>query len=344
MIVKSMSIKKLFRVFAIVSVLCVLIIKMYMNLDQKFLSKAEESTLSYSRSVDSFGNTRANIYVFDNSIYFLENRVGANKALIIKRIKDNHVESVAELPAEVDSDYFFIVNDSTGIVQSNSKIYLFDIRNKKISYLTDGKGVAVNKDYLYYLRKDTLCVMDVFQGNSQDLFAYDEVLASYYDSVIFEYNGNRYIWSITQPEKISSIPYVEINWPVADLWIEEYLYTNDKVFRITKNALDVYTYKTGEVQRIFALNEHDAGGIVVMAVCVSGNDIFISRQCTDIKFWPQIDSKINGTFKYTLDAKTLVKIDQKAYLPIIQFDAKHLYGINHYSLINLDKLVQIQID
>jgi len=71
--------------------------------------------------------------------------------------------------------------------------------------------------------------------------------------------------------------------------------------------------------------------------------LYVSIQRTDIKNWPIKDKDINGIHRYDFGTEEWTKVSSKTYGTIMQFDAKNLYGINEYGLMNFGDVERIPL-
>ncbi len=300
------------------------------------LYTADTLSFSYSRNVTSFSSPQR-FYVRDNVLYFVENQ---GEKAVIRYVKKNWIHTFTEMPANYKR--FIVVDDETVIVQIKDTLYLLDVVDGDLTKLWQGSCVGYEGDRIYYTDSTALYARKMVESEPQKVISFDELLASYADGIVYSNEEGIYQLYYAKPNTPQMITAGAIPWTEdKTTWLLgfTYLYTSDYALRIGSHTLDMYVYDTGEIQRIY---ETDADNMVIMAVAASENELYVSRQWVDMKFWLLENQDINGTYKYDILKKAWTKITNKTYSVIGRFDEQYLYGIDLFRI--LGGIKQINVD
>lgn len=322
----------------ILLVVCTLLVVCYFQ--SHYLNTGDTLSLSYSYNTTLFPSAQSSqqFYVLDNVLYFVENR--GDKA-VIRYVKKNWIRTFAEMPANYKR--FIVVDGKTVIVEIKNVIYSLDVSSGDLTKLWKGSCVGYHLKDVYFTDGSALYIRKITEDEPRKVTAFDEVLASYADGMVYKNSMGIYRLMYENPNEPQLITEGTILWPEvpknAGLLDVAYLYTSEYALRIGSNTLDMYVYDTGEIQRIY---ETDAGNMVIMAVAASENELYVSRQWVDMKFWLLENQDINGTYKYDILKKAWTKITNKTYSVIGRFDEQYLYGIDLFRI--LGGIKQINVD
>ncbi len=301
-----------------------------------FLYTEDTLALTYSRSTSTF-SSKERFYVRDNLLYYAEDR---GEKTVVRYVKNNVVHTFAEIPPNYE--HFIILDDGTLIVQIRDTLYSLDTENKYPVELWPGSCVGSFENQVYFIHNTTLYTAEITESEPRKVVLFDELLGSYNDGIV--YRSGECIYQLLYEQ--SNIPLLvtsgEIPWS-KDItsWALDvaYLYTSEYALRIGSHSLDMYIYKTGELQRIY---EADVDNMIIMAVVAGKKELYVSRQLVDLKFYPLKDNKINGTYKYDIQAKSWTKISSEVCSMLVQFDKQSLYGCDSYGVY--DKIKRLEVD
>lgn len=290
---------------------------------------ADTISLTYSRSVSSFPSVaKGNFYVRDNVLYFAEDHGDSS---IIRYVKNNRIHTFAKLPKKCER--FIVLDDKSLIVQIKSSLYLINTSDGKLIELWQGNCVGCYGNLVYFTDSTTLYEAEIGVREPQAVALFEELLASYHDGIVYRNSEGIYQLLFEQVNEPQLLITGDILWPNdKSVWLigYEYLYTHNYALRISSYALDMYTYKTGEVCRIY---EVPTNNMVLMSITARDDELYVSRQYTDLKFWKLENEEINGTYKYCILEDKWTKITNKTYSVIEQFDEQYLYGMRANSLL-----------
>ncbi len=319
------------------SILAVLFI---LQLVQRFtFITASEMEFSYSRSINSWGETWRRCFVYGDTLYYMNDTNALNDIRTIKYSAKGVVHNLIKL--SYPDEKFLIIDEKNVIVREEGTIYLLHTAKNSRVKLCVGEIIGFCNNRLYHVNNATLFEMDIIQRIEKPIVVFDTLLAAYYDGIIYEKDGAIYSFLLDTPLTPLLLTSKKIEWSDAGGWHEEFLYTADRIIRITTESIDVYSLNTGNIERIFS-PELDRG-ILQMAATIHGDILYVSIQRTDIKNWPIKDKDINGIYRYDFGTEEWTKVSSKTYGTIMQFDAKNLYGINEYGLMNVGDVERIPL-
>ena len=239
------------------------------------------------------------------------------------------------------SEQFIICDENTAIICEKGAIYLQKNTENGKMKLCDGEILGFYNRHLYYTNKTVLYEINIDTKVKKTITIWDTLLASYYDGIIYKKDGCTYSLLFETPSTPQLLIDKEITWPKADRWNEGFLYTNDKILRITSKGIEVYFLATEKIERIYE-PKMDSCALQIAAV-VHENTMYVSIQRTDIKNWPIRDKDINGLYRYDFVTKEWKKIGSKTYGSLMQFDELNLYGTNDDRLIKRNDIERIPL-
>lgn len=324
-----------YLMFGVVLVVCGVIVACWF-VHSKIVYSDENISLTYSHSVSNFPSLNDQIYVKDDVLCFVNER---GEIRTVQYVNNNTSLTVTELPKGYQ--LFAILDDKSVIVQIEDSLHYLNTVDGKSEKLWQGVGVGYCGDRVYFTDYNTLYEAEIGGSEPQVVVSFDELLASYSDGIIYRNDEGIYQLLLNQPDVPRLLTSGDIVWPkVNSPWLVEnaYLYTSDYALRISGRTLDMYTYASGEMRRIY---EIDAENMLLMAVTARDNELYVSRQYTDLKFWPIKDKQINGIYKYDIQEKLWTKINDNIYPVIMQVDEKHLYGIDAYNGLGRIKIIKV---
>ncbi len=294
------------------------------------LYTSDTLSVAYSRSVTSTpsSDTLNWFYVRDNVLYFTKDK-GFDKTVICY-VKNNWIHTFAEIPNNYQR--FIVVDDETVIVEVSDIIYLLNVSDGKLTEKWQGDCVGYCRNQVYYTNGNALYAAEIAGSEQRKIVSYDELLAHYDDGIVYRDSKGIYWLFYEKSDAPQLITEGTIPWTdVTTSWLldVEYVYTPDYALCIGSHSIDMYVYETGEIQRIYYA---DVGKMIIMAVTASENELYVSRQWVDMKFWPLKNKDINGTYKYDICEKEWTKITDKTYHEIVRFDEQYLYGYGTYGL------------
>ena len=278
-------------------------------------------SLTYARSANML-STDQQIYVHDNILYFADD---SNNT--IKYIKNNIICNFVKLPTNCKD--FIILEDGTLLVHKNdSTICLLDKDNGTLTELWQGHCTGYDKEWLYFTNDNTLYKAVVREISPLDVISFDELLASYSNSIVYKKDGNIYQLYFAHPDEPTMLNSGDIPWPKCKshfILDDIYLYSENYALHISTYAVDMYFYSTGEMKRIYDAGNPD--GTIITSLVAEDDKIYVSRFLTDSLLWPIIDrNNINGTYEYDIHSGTWTKINGQSYTTMFQFDSEALYG------------------
>ena len=274
---------------------------------------------TYSRSASAYDNNQL-FYVKDNILYF----VGDTDDHVVRCVKNNWTHTFAKLP--VNYDNFVIVDDKTTVVRTmTDDIYL--LVDGDLTELWQGESLGYDGEkYLYFVTDGSLYSATLTEREPQKIISFDRLLGAYHDAIVYENEGCIYQLLYAEPNTPQLL--AEDNpWSNDSPWLD-YLYTSNYALCFGIETLDMYTYETGEIKRLFDANIVDENftGMAVMAVAASDNELYVSRQNTSMAYWPINNKKINGTYKYDFVTGEWTKVDDNTYFELARFDERSMYG------------------
>lgn len=320
---------KYFYIFVCILLIgCVCFVCLLFN--RYILNTADTMSLTYSHSVSTFPSLNGKFYIKDDILYFINEHDSAN---IIRCIENNWIRTFAKLPGPCEQ--FVILDNKAVIVQIKDWLYLLNTVDGKLMKLWQGKCVGEYENQVYFIVDTTLYVAETEKLEPHMVLSFDELLASYHDGIVYRDGDGIYQLLLEQLDEPKLLTIGDIAWANDDsVWLigYKYLYTPNYALRISSYALDMYVYKTGEIHRIYEVDTDTVmDGVVLMAVTAQDNELYVSRQYTDLKFWHLENEEINGTYKYCIKEDVWTKISTKTYSVLAQFDEHFLYGINTLS-------------
>ena len=309
--------------WVVLALTCVLLTTWLFRINVLFTSN--HLSLTYARSATSMPLWYDQMfYVKDNVLYFIDDNGKKDRLCYVE---NNIIKTFVKLPYSFD--HFVVADDETVIIQRKDILYSLNVSDGVITELWQGACVGYYEDQLYFTNDSALYAAKIGQGEPQKVLSFDELLASYHDGIIYRNGEEICQLLLEQTDAPQVLTKGNIPWPDAMLhWLldEVFLYTSDYALHIGSHTIDMYTYKTGAMKRIYeAADAHD-GSMVTMAVTARENEIYISRLLTHISFWKIRDKNINGTYRYDIQADTWTKITDATYSTIAQFDDRYLYG------------------
>ncbi len=306
-------------------------------LQNHILYTSDTISPTYSRSASTFTWENC-FYVKDNTLYFVKH--GALSGESICRVKNNWTHTISKLPSQYAYKDFVVIDDQTILVRSGHGIY----RSVSISdetMLWQGESLGYDGEkYIYFVNDGALYSATLSEREPQKLVSFDRLLGAYHDAIVYENEGRIYQLFYADPST-SQLLAEESPWP--DGIRTEYVYTSNYALRIGYKTLDMYVYETGEIKRIFDADivDEDFYGMAVMALAASENELYVSRQHTDMVYWPINNKKINGTYKYDFVTGEWTKIDDNTFFWLAQFDENSLYGYNANDLLDPYKRIKL---
>ncbi len=314
-----------------------------------FILTSDNMSLTYSRSVGvTEYQDEGRSYVYDGDLYYIDGTEYIEEenslADTIQYTKNNFISTYCtpEYPDiyRGSIDNFLIIDSDLAIVEISDKLspdlLLFDRKSNEFTSLWDGQCVAYYNGKVYFTNENSLYAGEVDNGESSVVFSFDKLLGSYYDGIVYENDGR--IYQLLLEDTSSPCVLVDgiIEWPIIksdDFIHDTYLYTFDYALHIGGSAIDMYTYKTREIKRIFETDKSDE---VRMAATARGNDIYVSRQVTG-NYYPEdglafVD--INGTYHYDIESGEWTKISNYRCSSLVLYDEKCLYGYKNYWFFN----------
>ncbi len=304
---------------------------------KNLLPTEDEISPTYSRSVWSFSDSKERFYVWNNRLYFTEERIGET---VVRYADNNFVHTLCEIPSNYES--FVVLNDQTLIVLIQDVLYALNTKDKSLTELWQGNSVGVLGDQVFFTCDNTLYAAKTEEPEPKKLISFDELLGSYNDGIVYRNKEGIYQLLYEHPASPQRISVGEIQWrDVTMPWTTDtkYLYTSHYALLIGGNSLDMYNYKTGNLQRIYEAD--DEKNIVLMAVVATENKLYVSRQLTDLKCYPLKSNEINGTFQYDINTGTWSTITTDTYSILGQFDKNTLYGYDFYNLFSKKMRIEI---
>lgn len=289
--------------------------------NRNFMKTSGTMSLSYSSCASSYysGNY---FYVKDNILYFQGE--GFNGDEQIKYVKNNVIHTFSETYYEK----FIIIDEKNAIVQWKEAVHLLNTSDDSIVELWKGECVGYYDGKVYFTDDTTLYVAEIGESRPNIVLSYDELLASDYNGITYKSGENIYQYLLEHPDEVKLLTVGDIPWleSTGDPLYDEYLYTSDYALRIGGNDLDLYIYKTGEMRRIYEIENNKAA----IAVVARENELYVSRQYMDSTNWLLRDKEINGTYKYEIQENKWTKIANRTYPVMVQFDEQYLYCYDSY--------------
>ena len=325
-------------------------IPIWLLFEDNFILTSNNMSLTYSRSVGvTEWQHEGSSYVKNNTLYYIDSSMNFDLSanFSIQQIKNNFAFKYCKIPDE--SIYNFLIIDSDlAIVEISDKLspdlLLFDRKSNEFTPMWDGQCIAYYNGKVYFTNENSLYAGDVDNGESSVVFSFDKLLGSYHDGIVYEKDGKTYELLIEDTSSPCLLVDGIIEWPIIksdDFIHDTYLYTFDYALHIGGSAIDMYTYKTREIKRIFETDKSDE---VRMAATARGNDIYVSRQVT-ANYWPEDGlafADINGTYHYDIDSGEWTKISIYRCSSLVLYDEKCLYGYKNYWFFN-NNMVRIPI-
>ncbi len=311
---------------------------------------AKEMDLTYSRSINSWGETWRQCFVYNNTLYYMTDEIPVIGTRTIKYSKDRFVHNMTTVSsADVR---FWVVDEKTLITQSYvwsnipATIYLDKPKEGTRVKLCKGILVGVCDNRLYYVNDNTLYEMDLSEKEEAPILSYDTLLGNYYDGIVYQADGYIYSFLFESLEPSLILAPGVLDWFDGESWFltmdPEFLFTDTSIVRITPYSIKTYSMSTGEIDTIFAPDlESD---LLHIAATAHQNIMYVSVQRTDIANWTIRDKEINGLYKYDFVTKEWTKISSKTYGSLMQFDDQYLYGTNEYRLINIGNVERIPLN
>ena len=302
------------------------------------MNTADAMSGIYSRSVSNI-EAKQRFWVKDNVLYFYKKSIGPS----ICWVKNDWTSTYSKLHKPymrmADSYETFIpIDDNSFITQVQEFIYLGSCPTGEMEKLWDGYLVGYSNELIYFATDTTLYASKIEEQDLQVVATFDELLACYPDAVVYSLDESiyqLYFENTNDPQLLTSmpIPWVEDYSFPLDL---VYIYTSSYALQIGDHSIDMYIYDTGELKRIYEYKDRE--GVIAMAVVAGENEIFVSRQLMDIKFYKLDDVAVNGTWRYIIMSDQWKKINSKTYRALGQFDDQYLYGFEHGLNITLQQV------
>ena len=286
-------------------------------LHTRILYTADSLSAEYTRSVSNLdmSDCGQQFYVSNNTLYFATQGD-------IRYVKNNWVSILAKTPGTYER--FVILDDETVILEKGDTLYWLNKEDGSLTKLWQGNSVGHYGNQVYFTCDNTLYAAEVTQGEPKEIVVFDELLGAYDDAIVYRSAGCIYQLLFREPDTSQLLVVGEIPWP-EDVWPffnDAYLYTHDYALYISATAIDMYTYETGEMKRIYDIGtDHSA----IMAVTARKNELYVSRQWVDVKLWPLRSKEINGTYRYDMQTDVWTKITGKTYKTIARFDERSVY-------------------
>ena len=312
--------KKIFCWVLVCALLFVLSLGVRWFFHKTFLKTSDTLSLSYVPSATNYWR-RNYFYVHDNVLYFVEH--GPDIKDIVKYVKNDVIHTYAKIPSGYDR--FIIIDDKSALIQWKDIVHLLNVADDSLVELWEGECVGYYDGLVYFTKDNMLYSAKISETEPKAIISFDDLLASDYNGITYQKGENIYQFVLSQPNEPKLLTTGDIPWPESrDGWlpINPYLFTSEYALHIGDSALYMYVYKTGEMKRIFEVKEW----CCAMAVVAHKDELYVSRQCTDSKFWPVRNKQINGTYKYDIIENTWTRISKETYSVLVQFDEHNLYG------------------
>ena len=320
-------------------------IPIWLLFEDNFILTSDNMSLTYSRSVGvTEYQNEGRSYVYDGDLYYIDDteyiEEKNSRADTIQYTKNNFISTYCtpEYPDIYNGDIynFLIIDSDLAIVEIGGKrspnLLLYNCKSNEFTPMWDGKCVAYYNGKVYFTNENSLYAGEIDNGESSVIESFDTLFGSYYDGIVYEKDSKTYQLLFEDTSSPCVLVDGIIEWPIIksdDFIHDTYLYTFDYALHIGGSAIDMYTYKTREIKRIFETDKSDE---VRMAATARGNDIYVSRQVTG-NYYPEdglafVD--INGTYHYDIESGEWTKISNYRCSSLVLYDEKCLYGYKNY--------------
>lgn len=331
---QKLKIKHLCR-WGVLLVIGVLLIWWFLS--SHILYTSDNLSLTYARNQSTFPSFADDFfYVHNNLLYFTEDS-GDDTA--VRVVKNNVIRTFAVIPGN-NYQRFLILDEETLLVQIRDTIYSMNTEDEKLVELWSGTCVGCYENQVYFTDETTLYTAKITENEPQAVVSFLELLASYKDGIVYQSEEGIYQLFYEKPNDPQLLTSNEIPWPKEGSQLEvAYLYTTDFALRISGHSLDLYTYKTDEMQRIYATTADQ--NMVIMAISAGKDNLYISRQLVDLKFWPLENNEINGTCRYEIQTGSWARVSDETCSILVQFDEHSLYGYDSYNMFHSVKRFKV---
>lgn len=312
------------------AICAVLIVVLGCVLYRRVLHTSDALSSEYTRSVSNLSGCDQQFYISNNTLYFATEDD-------IRYVKNNWVCKLVKTPSG-QYQRFVVLDDVTVILEKDDTIYRLNKKDNSLTELWQGNSLGHYGNQVYFTHDNTLYVSEVTQGEPQEVITFDELLGIYDDGIVYKSKGCIYQLLFREPDAPQILVHCEISWPedVSPYFNDAYLYTLDYALHISSTAIDMYTYETGEMKRIYDMGKDDAA---IMAVTARKNELYVSRQWVDTAIWP-LRSKDNGTYRYDMRTDSWTKITNKRSRTIAQLDENSIYMYGLWGRVKRLKLDQ----